>query len=125
MFVGERLSTFWEVGGAFFHNVIMTAKGRGRGERGTWLRVNADRAIRYQLRQFRYLFFMAPRFRRGLKLAVQPYPKAIRPKDDPATNGWEPGVTSGGRCRLRLCVRPGGRGARVAAGPVRRGGERP
>ncbi|WP_419254469.1 hypothetical protein ACN2C6_03305 [Caulobacter sp. ErkDOM-YI] len=79
VFVGEHLSTFWEVDGAFFHNVIMTAKGRGRGERGAWLRTNADRAIRHELRQFRYLFFMAPRFRRGLKLAVQPYPKATRP----------------------------------------------
>ncbi len=79
VFVGEHLSTFWEVDGAFFHNVIMTAKGQGRGERGAWLRANADRAIRHELRQFRYLFFMAPRFRCGLQRAVQLFSKATRP----------------------------------------------
>jgi hypothetical protein len=97
VFVGEHSSPFWELDGEVFHNIIATAKGRAGGKRGTWLRENLHRATRREFRQFRYLFFMAPRFAKGLKHQIQPYPLATCPSDEPATSGCEPGVTPGGR----------------------------
>lgn len=111
-FVGEHVSTFWELDGETFHNILMTTKGPRAGQRGLYLQANRERAQRRELRQFRYLYFMAPRFRRGLKLPVLPYPKATRPSDEPAPRGCEPGVTPGGRSNL--IVEPGSKVVRMA-----------
>lgn len=97
LFVGSHTSTFWELDGAFFHNIAATAKRGKGGAKGRHLQANLTRAIRHDLRQFRYIFFMAPRFRRGLRLTPQPYPSATRPSDEPAARGCEPSATLGGR----------------------------
>lgn len=115
-YAGEHTSTFWELDGEMFHNIIATAKGRkGQGAKSVRLRANLHRATRHELRQFRYLFFMAPRFKRGLRLKLQPFPKAIRPEDEPATSGCEPGATPGDRSSFA-----GRSGSAVPRSPVRR-----
>lgn len=99
-YAGEHTSTFWELDGEMFHNIIATTTGEKGGARARWVRDNLHRATRHELRQFRYLFFMAPRFQRGLRLKLHPYPKAIRPGDEPASSGCEPGSTPGDRSNL-------------------------
>lgn len=99
-YAGGHVSTFWELDGEMFHNIAATTKGEKGGARSRWLRDNLHRATKHELRQFRYLFFLKPRFRRGLKLTLQPYPKAIRPEDEPATSGCEPGASPGDRSNL-------------------------
>ncbi|MBJ7446872.1 MAG: hypothetical protein JHC81_04995 [Brevundimonas sp.] len=96
-FAGGHVSTFWELDGEMFHNIAATTTGEKGGPRSRWLRDNLHRATRHDLRQFRYLFFLKPRFRKGLRLTLQPYPKAIRPGDAPATSGCEPSSTLGDR----------------------------
>lgn len=99
-YAGSHTSTFWELDGEMFHNIAATTTGEKGGHRSRWLRENLARATRHDLRQFRYLFFLKPRFRRGLKLKLQPYPKAIRPEDEPATSGCEPGASPGDRSNI-------------------------
>lgn len=96
VYAGEHVSTFWELDGEMFHNIAATTT-QGGGPASERLRANLHRATRHDLRQFRYLFFMAPRFRRGLRLTLHPYPKAIRPGDEPASSGCEPSSTLGDR----------------------------
>lgn len=79
VYAGEHTSTFWEIDGEYFHKILLTTTTRKAGQRGAWAKANADRARPHELRQFRYLFFMAPRFAKGLQLPLQPYPKATRP----------------------------------------------
>lgn len=96
-FFGEHTSIFWDLDGETFHNIAATTTGPKGGARARWLRDNLHRAERRELRQFRYLFFMAPRFRRRLRLTEQPYPCATRPSDEPGSTRCEPSATLGGR----------------------------
>lgn len=107
-YAGDHVSTFWELDGEMFHNIAATTTGDKGGPRSRWLRDNIHRATRHDLRQFRYLFFMAPRFRKGLRLSLHPYPKpnAIGPEDEPATSGCEPGATPGDRSIVSAPDRP-------------------
>lgn len=82
VYAGEHTSRFWELDGETYHNILATTKTRAAGVRGQYLQANLHRATEQEYRQFRYLYFMAPRFRRGLTLPLAPYPKklsAIRP----------------------------------------------
>lgn len=96
-FYGEHTSIFWEIDGEFFHNIVATTDTRAGSQARRRFLAGRDRAIRHELRQFRYLFFMAPRFRRGLRLTEQPYPSATRPSDEPGPTRCEPSATLGGR----------------------------
>jgi hypothetical protein len=72
---GEHQSTFWELDGVVYHNIIMTATGRAKGGKGELLQSNAERATRLDLRQFRYLKFLQPRFAKACRYPALPYPK--------------------------------------------------
>lgn len=73
---GEHIGIFWELDGDFYHNTLMTAGGRrAQSPRASHLLSNKDRAIRHELRQFRYLRFLKPRFARGCRHPVMPFPK--------------------------------------------------
>jgi hypothetical protein len=74
-YFGEHSSTFWDLDGVVYHNTLATAKQGKQGRAGDYLQANIDRAMPHTLRQFRYLYFMAPRFARGCKLKQQPFPK--------------------------------------------------
>jgi hypothetical protein len=102
-YYGEHTATFWELDGVVYHNTLMTAKKGKQGKAGDHLQANADRAVSYQLRQFRYIYFMAPRFAKGVKLKERPFPKphAARPLDASGAPGIEAGATPAGRSILR------------------------
>ncbi|KQM23160.1 hypothetical protein ASE73_02745 [Sphingomonas sp. Leaf24] len=73
---GEHRGIFWELDGDWFHNTLMTARGRrAEGPRAAHLLSNRDRATKHILRQFRYLRFLKPRFARGCRYPPLPFPK--------------------------------------------------
>ncbi len=74
LYCGHHYTTFYELDGSFYHEMLLTAHRKGGG-RGRHLRANLDRAKKHRFRQFRYVFFVRRRWRRRLKLEVQPYPK--------------------------------------------------
>ncbi len=82
-YYGEHTSTFWELDGEIYHNSIMTDSRKADTPKGRKLQGRADEATAHKLRQFRYLFFMKPRFAARCLLTQQPYPKiAVRPEDE-------------------------------------------
>lgn len=97
-FYGEHVSVFWEVDGEFFHNIVATTETSRAGTRALQrFKAGRDRAIRHEFRQFRYLYFMQPRFEKGCVFKRLPYPAvgkfAGRPDDAPETIGCESGET--------------------------------
>jgi adenine modification enzyme len=72
---GEHRGIFWELDGEWYHNSLMTNFARKPGPRAQHLLDGRDRAIRHELRQFRYLRFLKPRFAKGCRHPVRPYPK--------------------------------------------------
>lgn len=82
-YYGEHTATFWELGGVVYHNSLMTRDPK-LSKSAALLQAGRDRAIPSELRQFRYIFFMAPRFARHACLKEQPFPKptAARPSDE-------------------------------------------
>ena len=77
VYLGEHTSTFWELDGEFYHNIAMTVRGDELLKRkgAARLQRNADRAIRHDLRQFRYWRALRGRPDKRLMLTPQPYPK--------------------------------------------------
>jgi hypothetical protein len=75
-FHGEHRGIFWELDGEFYHNTLMTAGGkRALAPRAAHLLANRERAVRHELRQFRYLRFLKPRFAKGCRHPARPFPK--------------------------------------------------
>jgi hypothetical protein len=74
LYCGEHTATFWEVDGRWFHD-SMRNEIAGRGPQGDFLRQNIERATPHNLRQFRYVKFLRPKYRRDLALKTYPYPK--------------------------------------------------
>lgn len=98
-FYGEHTSIFWEIDGEFFHNSIPTNSARFGTPGHQRFVAGQDRAVKHELRQFRYLFFMAPRFARKCRLERKPFP-AVGPEDAPETIGCEGGATPPDRSNL-------------------------
>lgn len=101
-YCGEHKAKFWELDGIIYHNSLMT-RDPSLSPGAAILQRGKTRAVSQELRQFRYIYFMAPRFKSGLKLKIKPYPKpdyAARPVDAPVSNGCEPGATPGGRSMI-------------------------
>jgi len=72
---GEHKGIFWELDGEFYHNSLMTRRKDAANPRAAHLIANRDRATRHELRQFRYLRFLKPRFARGCRHPARPFPK--------------------------------------------------
>ncbi len=72
---GEHKGIFWELDGEFYHNSLATNSKTAKSPRAAHLLANIDRATRHQLRQFRYLRFLKPRFAKGCRHPARPYPK--------------------------------------------------
>lgn len=72
---GEHRGIFWELDGEFYHNSLATNGKTAKTPRAAHLRANLDRATRLELRQFRYLRFLKPRFAKGCRHPVRPFPK--------------------------------------------------
>lgn len=73
-YFGEHSAIFWELDGVVYHNSLMTRDPK-LSRSAAILQEGKDRAAAYSLRQFRYLYFMKPRFSKGVKLKEQPFPK--------------------------------------------------
>jgi hypothetical protein len=96
-FYGHHVSTFWEIDGEYYHNIVATTEdSRADTVAGRAWAAGKDRAVRHDLRQFRYLFFMAPRFAKRCVLKRQPFP-AAGPYDAPESIGREASETLAGR----------------------------
>ena len=100
---GEHIGIFWELDGEFYHNSLMTNGRTADRPRSAYLRANADRAVRHELRQFRYLRFLQTRFARSCRYPVKPFPKpdyAARPDDERPARACEDGGSPSGRSSL-------------------------
>ena len=97
-YYGEHRSTFWELDGEVFHNSIMTDSRKAETSKGKKLQGRAGEAVAHVLRQFRYLYFMKPRFSKKCLHTEKPYPKiAARPEDELGSPQSEAGATPAGR----------------------------
>lgn len=74
LYCGEHTAVFWEIDGQWFHNSIMT-RDPDLTPSAKWAQDNRERATPHNLRQFRYVKFLRPKYRRDLLLPVLPYPK--------------------------------------------------
>lgn len=74
LFLGSHWTRFYELDGETYHEMLLTAHKKG-GRRGEYLRQNLGRATMRRLRQFRYIFFLKPAYKRDLRMRPQPYPK--------------------------------------------------
>ena len=72
---GEHQGIFWELDGEFYHNSLMTNGRTASSPRASKLRSNRERAVRHELRQFRYLKFLQRRFAKACCHPVRPFPK--------------------------------------------------
>lgn len=96
-YYGEHTATFWELDGEVFHNSLMT-RNPNLSKSAALIQANKNRATAYDLRQFRYLYFMKPRFAKKCLHQEKPYPKiAARPEDERASSPCEEGATPSGR----------------------------
>ena len=79
-YYGEHTSTFWELDGIVYHNIAMTTK-NNRTAKYIHLQNNRDRATSYDLRQFRYIYWIDQRQKKNILLTKQPYPKHYLEED--------------------------------------------
>lgn len=85
-YYGEHVSVFWELEGQMYHNIQMTAQKRKTGGSGQFLQENKDKAIKHELRQFRYIYFIDKRCKKDCLHKELPYPKHY--KEEVAEAGW-------------------------------------
>jgi hypothetical protein len=74
LYCGEHTAVFWEIDGQWFHNSILT-RDPNLTPAAKWAQENRERAVPHNLRQFRYVKFLRPKYRRDLALPTYPYPK--------------------------------------------------
>lgn len=100
LYCGMHVGKFWELDGEYFHDSLVTDSRKTNNPRAARLRAAIERATFHNLKQYRYIYLMQPRFRSRLLLKVKPYPKehhAARPVDERDTIPCEAGVTPAGR----------------------------
>lgn len=74
LYLGYHLTSFFELDGETYHEMLLTCYKKG-GNRANYLRANLHRAVKHTLRQFRYIYFIKPKYRKYLNFEVYPYPK--------------------------------------------------
>jgi len=101
-YYGEHSAIFWELDGVVYHNSLMT-RDRKLSKSAAVIQDGRDRATSYELRQFRYIYFFAPRFAKGVRLKEQPFPKpnAARLLDVSGSPGSELGANPRGRSNFK------------------------
>lgn len=87
-YYGEHTATFWELGGVVYHNSLMTRDPR-LSKSAAVIQEGKDRAKSYDLRQFRYIYFLDKRVRKDCRLRLQAYPKPHAGNADFALAGNE------------------------------------
>lgn len=76
-YYGEHISDFWELDGVFYHNIQMTVSKDSKRYAGEAkkLQESKNRAIKHSLRQFRYIKFINPKYKKDCLLKECEYPK--------------------------------------------------
>jgi hypothetical protein len=79
-YVGFHESKFFKIDDTWVHKSMLTRKqvdkrGWKQGPRVAWAQANADRAVPYTFKQYRYVKFLRPGARKRLLKPVLPYPK--------------------------------------------------
>ena len=76
-FYGEHKSTFWELDNVVYHNIQMTVSKDSKRYAGEAkkLQENKEKAIKHDLRQFRYLFFIDKKWESKCLLKEKPFLK--------------------------------------------------
>jgi hypothetical protein len=90
LYCGEHTAVFWEIDGRWFHNSIMTRDPK-LTPAARWAQENRERATPHNLRQFRYVKFLRPKYRRDLALPTYPYPKPHADGVEETTPANQPG----------------------------------
>jgi len=100
LYCGEHLTKFYEPDGIWYHTQMMTTYGHRAGPKARHLQANRDRATVHAFRQFRYIFFIKPNFRRRLRKKISPYPKPQNiPKASEVSRATRPSSRRKGRVR--------------------------
>ncbi len=73
-YYGEHIAIFWELDGIMYHNIIMSHV-NNTPKSYKHLQQHKDRAIKHELRQFRYIYFIDQRQIKNVLLKECPYPK--------------------------------------------------
>jgi len=71
---GEHTAIFWEFDGVYYHNSLMT-RNPNLSKSAKYIQDNREKAVKYTLRQFRYLYFLKPKERKNCLIPQQKYPK--------------------------------------------------
>ena len=76
-YFGEHKSDFWELDGEVYHNIQMTVSKDSKRYKGgdKHLQENKQRAVKMNLRQFRYIKFIDKREKKNCLLEQKPYLK--------------------------------------------------
>ena len=79
-YYGDHTSDFWELENIVYHNTSMTVSKESQRYKNNvggckYLQVNKDKAVKYSLRQFRYIKFLDQREKKNCLLKEQKYPK--------------------------------------------------
>ena len=75
-YYGEHSSIFWKLDNEWYHNKAMTIKDVKKSNKAEKkLQANRDRAIKVELRQFRYIYFIYQNVIKKCLLKEQPYLK--------------------------------------------------
>jgi len=79
-FYGEHTSSFWELEDTMYHNTSMTVAKKSQRYKNNvggcrYLQTNKDKAIKHDLRQFRYIKFLDSRWAKKCKHKEKPYLK--------------------------------------------------
>ena len=78
-YYGEHNSIFWEFKGEIYHNSLMTRNPK-LSKSARFIQENKEKAIKYELRQFRYIKFLDQRWKQKCLLKEKPYPKHYKEK---------------------------------------------
>lgn len=74
VYCGEHTSTFWLLDGVWYHNSLMTRNPK-LTPKAAKVQAGKARAVPHRFRQFRYIYFLKPKFRARLTRKELPYPK--------------------------------------------------
>ncbi len=78
LYFGHHKTGFYELDGQAYHPMLLTAHEKC-GKRGRYLKENLHRAIRHNLLQFRYIYFIKRSWLARCKVSPLPYPKPNQP----------------------------------------------
>jgi hypothetical protein len=73
-YYGEHKQIFWELENVVYHNSLMT-RDPNLSKSAKYLQLHKDKAQKGTMRQFRYIKFVKPKYKKDCLLKEQPYPK--------------------------------------------------